>query len=897
MSAATRLGPLSAILTTANDLFLTLNFFRDKNVPDPIDFSSLERDLTPLPLTLATPPDLALSLRSLGISKSTTSRICQVYNDRIGSLRETTITQYRSAEMTLSSYSTQIKLAEAVIGAFGQSVRDLHDQAVDAALDTLAITSEQPFSVISPSAATSRVRKTTSRSNKGPSRGHPSGPLPSQSSNSSDTSQHVNLSNSSRSTPSSSRSSGASSPLSRSSCDGSESGPANTEVATGVNVFDKSVVLLLEYIFTNQGRKYPTVEEKKQLQAQTGLTYRQIAVWFQNRRARQKKRGEKGLELPAIDIESAVAQIERQQIVQTAALIPKERQRIHLIQVVARRETRLIHELPEDLGPNQRDIQEADIRRQMDKRELPSIDNWTPSPNGFPKPFEMPDYEMPTFDTVEYPRQLSKTSPSSHTVTTPVSSDDFDQLSELFDRLTVQHSKIVTFKRRHHIVMTLPEDQNLASRIRQKVQSLATQQESEGGIEVWLANRVVYDLRELEDSLQLQAQIISPNAAQDHVEQDIFLQEAQVSHQVSRNATTDQSTQPQPNQAIPAVSSSTADVSTESAAPPARFTRRRTRSRRQVDPAPDTVQQEATISPVSTVPPVSSVPFSNGAASSSVESLQTVGSSIGLNTPQFSSPELPPEIPDIEILDYASVFGDKQEVLSLPLEFDVLEGVPMTNEKLDEALKMTLTELGCPEQYVEKSFVRIHQAQIQEVPYIDIWANMYEGSAANPGFPSPMDPELATDPAYTQGPDPYGSLTTTKTSPSSWDRDASIAWAQANYPNVSVDTYLGPTLRQYDPQGPSLPFALSDLNDKPEHFDHPMPTALYTWEPTIPTTLFTFEGKPIPEHDPNLKWETIIDYFEGHIQKAERREARWAKRQNWPLSSTDPRSMLQYLNL
>ncbi|KAG8829465.1 hypothetical protein FRC17_006532 [Serendipita sp. 399] len=856
MSAATRLGPLSAILTTANDLFLTLNFFRNKNAPESVDFSPLERDLPPLPLTLGTPPNLALSLRSLGISKSTIRRICQVYNDRIASMRETTIAQYRSAEMTLSSHNTQLRLADTFIEAFNRSVRDLHDQAIDAAIDTLAITSEQVTS-----ASTS---STSGRSFSGQS---------SNPGSSSSGSSDENFEIAAKSTPSA--------------------------AATGAQVFDKSVVPLLEYIFTHQGKKYPTVEEKKQLQAQTGLTYRQIAVWFQNRRARQKKRGEgEDLNPLAIDIESTIAQIEQQQIMQTAAVIPKEKQRIHLVQIVARREIRDIHELPEDLGPNPREIQEAEIRRQINKGKLLGFDRLKPSPNAFPKPFEMPIYDYPTFDPVEYPRKpftpLQSAPPAP-----PVSDDELDELSSLFDRLSVDHSKVITFKRRHHIVMTLPENQDLASRIRQRVQSLATQQASEGGIEVWLANRIVYDLRDLEDSLQLQAQVNSPNAAQDDINQEQLSQGTQANHETSHDVAPAQYTQLPPTSTNPTQSTSTsaAAASTTSAAPPATASRRRTRSRRQVVSVPERAQPEVTTLPVPTEPPVPSSPYHHSAASGSTDSLQTVDSSMELNTPRFSTPGLPPEVPDIEVLGYADVFGDKREVLSFPLEFDIMESVPITNESLDEALKMTLTELGYLEQYVEKSFVRIHQAQIQEIPY----ANIHEDAIANPAILSsldPIDPEFATNPAYIQDPDPFGTLSQSKKAPpSSWDRDAAIAWAQANYPDVSADTYVGPTLRLYDPLGPSLPFPLSDLNDKPEHFDHPMPSALYEWEPTHPTSLFTFEGKPIPEHDPNLKWETIINYLEKLIQKDQRREIRWAKRQRWPISSVDPRSMLQYLNL
>ncbi|CAG8558385.1 11329_t:CDS:2 [Acaulospora colombiana] len=54
--------------------------------------------------------------------------------------------------------------------------------------------------------------------------------------------------------------------------------------------FDTRWVPVLQWIFENTAGRYPSQRQKRTLARNTTLTYRQITVWFQNRRARQKKR-------------------------------------------------------------------------------------------------------------------------------------------------------------------------------------------------------------------------------------------------------------------------------------------------------------------------------------------------------------------------------------------------------------------------------------------------------------------------------------------------------------------------------------------------------------------------------------------------------------------------------
>ncbi|KAG8814410.1 hypothetical protein FRC17_001139 [Serendipita sp. 399] len=61
--------------------------------------------------------------------------------------------------------------------------------------------------------------------------------------------------------------------------------------------FDERYVCLLEWAF--EFNRYPSQEEKSHMALNSGLTYRQISVWFQNRRSRVKRKEQEYLEAVA----------------------------------------------------------------------------------------------------------------------------------------------------------------------------------------------------------------------------------------------------------------------------------------------------------------------------------------------------------------------------------------------------------------------------------------------------------------------------------------------------------------------------------------------------------------------------------------------------------------------
>ncbi|KAG8818988.1 hypothetical protein FRC19_010198 [Serendipita sp. 401] len=637
--------------------------------------------------------------------------------------------------------------------------------------------------------------------------------------------------------------------------------------------FDKTFVAIFEYIFDTPRGRYIRMKDKQRLAKLSGMSYRQIAVWWQNRRARSKKKATAGQTVGTMTLEKALAklQAEREKAKPSTALTHREiiiRTRYKLPLDDDEEDEPAEEDLEEGLCP--RDQAELELRQLYANGTLPNLDVCNPPPGSFPDIFKQKIYPDCHFDAPIWPRIRPASLPT--TLDVPVLDFEVSQLAELLDNnLELVKTEKVFVRRKIKFRLPLPPQiqaairRRDACRIRATIapvsspieESPRTQPETE---DTDLSPIPIVVTSEAEEARsQIEVQVTTNGNAE--------VESAEAHDSVNQLADGLAQANMFSNYNSPTGDQAPGDVSADPQ-----------------DQYEDDWKyaRELALHGSSYAPPSSDSP---SALRDPMEAIPILGSDIAYFRIRTQHPAYDIE-PSLSAQDMSLPFADPQ----------------LDDQMTQQALRMALRDIGwegqIPPCTLFDPITRSTPANIAPDPVEPILEQLAEQAAVEKGDLTLSEVAYAHhefDLALFA--DPCNVLGQAQTVPSSWDRDASIAWAQANYPNVSVDTYLGPTLRQYDPQGPSLPFALSDLNDKPEHFDHPMPAALYTWEPTIPTTLFTFEGKPIPEHDPNLKWETIIDYFEGHIQKAERKEARWAKRQNWPISSTDPRSMLQYLNL
>jgi hypothetical protein len=145
----------------------------------------------------------------------------------------------------------------------------------------------------------------------------------------------------------------------------------------------------------------------------------------------------------------------------------------------------------------------------LSQGEIPNLDVWTPSPGSFPEKFRQPIYSRPTFKAPEWIR-LPALDDHDH----PVTEDDaIEMLSEQLGNMKIQLTETVTIKKRHHVVITMPDDPILASHLRERVEAMATLQDVKGSMETWLTTDIKSIMDSVVTAVQLQAQIESQTAA------------------------------------------------------------------------------------------------------------------------------------------------------------------------------------------------------------------------------------------------------------------------------------------------------------------------------------------------------------------------------------------------
>ncbi|CCA75920.1 hypothetical protein PIIN_09916, partial [Serendipita indica DSM 11827] len=477
MKAPARLESLSAILTAANDFLSTLEFFNTEDAPPSVAIPDEEQPLRPFDLELPPAPDPAASFREFGLEEDTIAQICEQYHHRAAEIAQNVRVEFRVAETIARTPAIQARLADVYLGSYFRLKLER------------------------------KLRKRRQAANAPPSPPSPSPPSPSRREPLPAATTLPSASSSQRSSSSSSRaeSSGAASASTRRNSSEATSND-ESEGSSNRSSFDKTVIALLEYVFNRQNG-YPSVGEKKRIQQETGLTYRQVAVWFQNRRAREKKKKAEGRVPVPVDAEAAIAQIEDEQaheaVVSAPDPTPVKRQRIHFVQTVYRTEEWEVEDIltDEDWAPCLREVEEEQIREMIRNNELPGLDSAEPPASSWPAPFVTPRYEWPTFPPPEWPRTPKEA--LSEPELPAVTSEDVDELTDMFAKFSPDIIKTFKYKRRHHIVITLPDDPEMARKVKRKIASIATPVQSDGPIPMWVAKRSVSLLAELEADLQV----------------------------------------------------------------------------------------------------------------------------------------------------------------------------------------------------------------------------------------------------------------------------------------------------------------------------------------------------------------------------------------------------------
>ncbi|KAG8819742.1 hypothetical protein FRC19_009572 [Serendipita sp. 401] len=616
---------------------------------------------------------------------------------------------------------------------------------------------------------------------------------------------------------------------------------------------------------------------RKFLASLSDMEYRQISTWFQNRRARTKAKTRNGkpvpppptLEQTSQKLRDLMAQEDAKctdvasVIVQQKVVIIEDDEEIeqsdHLDGMYSPQAVRFI--LASIVYP---------LNFEQDGSDIFNLDECHSPPGSFPAPFEMPDYELPSFPAPRWPRPPQFV----YDGFVQVAKTEMDDLVGMFDNLQVVRTKPVLVSK--VMKATNAARFNLAKKVLKSIRSFvpapklkkalrfADVPQDEGNPEhtksfgdphvkpkkLKKKNKKVTQVQ-INESSPVDVQVTEPSSI------DVIMEMPSICHQVADIDLEDSFQNPSAVKTHPIQSFGGLFIPMSPRETPDDLLRLRRNpdGTRALHPA-------ARYEPQLEVPIVEDVCLGNDAVDTALKmTLEQLGYSGEILEPE------PPVHVHIPLL-----------AASQPID-PILDALEPTYSALDPEEKELLN--------------KVSTIKLDRPPYFDPF------SSSEVSQPAATVPSIVDQSSVTSSVDTNGVHTSSLYDPQCTPLPIALL-SPDRYPTdgyIFDSAFVKPTLRHYDPQGSMLPVTLADLNENPHVFDYPMPKSTYVWEPAIPTTLFTPEGEPLPEHDPNLKWESIINYLEECIQKEENRETRWANQQEWPISSTDPRSMLQYLNL
>ncbi|CCA75978.1 hypothetical protein PIIN_09978, partial [Serendipita indica DSM 11827] len=216
--------------------------------------------------------------------------------------------------------------------------------------------------------------------------------------------------------------------------------------------FNKAFTPVFEFIYSRMTGSIPTEAEKKHLAKLTKMSIRQIDVWFQNRRARMRKRVREGKPLPqAPTLEqtlNAFRRLVERDSTNSTGLFKKI--------TFKRKRTYIVEEEKKENQPCPRDLYEEKIRLQYERGVFVNpLDEFDEPEDSFPAPYEGPSYDM----DVEFPAPQwdrlpqAEGPPRSHK---RVSNEEIYDLANHLERVQLFATQQVMEKRQVTFLLPLP---------------------------------------------------------------------------------------------------------------------------------------------------------------------------------------------------------------------------------------------------------------------------------------------------------------------------------------------------------------------------------------------------------------------------------------------------------